>query len=258
MKFKNLVKIVFLSLSIIATQSCSKNEADTGANSSAERKSNNAPTKLKKISDETKAYLAGKHIAILFGYGYNEEEVKTPILADLDTHFGLDSEEKQGLIITFTYPDDFMHSGKERISRLVEHLEEENLAGLIIVGAPEGTANAIGKLQDNEESRKLPYPVFSLLPQDDVLASESVSDFVLDYAQKTNPLESTETAVTINIDMAKLLTDSIVSMINLRAPLAADENLQPFVQNLIGKDHNVSRYVDSETGLKSANHFIFE
>ena len=75
-----------------------------------------------------------------------------------------------------------------RISSIIDKIESKSLAGIITLGAPEGLCNVIAKIQDKSENGILPYPVFSLLPQDNVLGSEATSDFVLDYVQQTESL----------------------------------------------------------------------
>ncbi|WP_407425053.1 hypothetical protein [Treponema sp.] len=216
------------------------------------------PAKLKKISPETKAYLEGKNIAVVLGYGYNSEESVQKLTQNLNENFGVETEEKPGLISVFVYPADFMVAGRERISHLADRLEDKTLAGMIILGAPEGLHIAISKLQDKAEDGKLPYPVFTFFSQDDVLGSESSSDFVLDYAHKADVIDGEVTDFIPDFDESQILINSISQMIELRQPLKADNNLLDFVQKLLDKNRTVTRYIDGETGLQSINHFIFE
>lgn len=216
------------------------------------------PEKLKKISPETKSYLEGKNIVVILGYGYNSDESVAKITWSLNDNFGVETEEKRGLISLLVYPNDFMVAGKERISSLADKIEDKNLAGMIILGAPEGLHIALSKIQDKNENGRIPYPVFTLFSQDDVLGSESTSDFVLDYAHKTNTIEDEVTDFIPDFDASQILTNSISEMLGLREPLKADSNLLPFVQRLLEKNRIITRYVDGETGLQSINHFIFE
>lgn len=218
----------------------------------------NLPENLKKISAETKAYLEGKNIVIVLGYGYNDESNISKITQSLNEKFGVETEEKAGLISIFVYPADFMVAGKERISSLANKVEDKNLAGMIILGAPEGLHIALSKIQDKSENGKIQYPVFTLFSQDDVLGMESTSDFVLDYAHKTNTIEDEVTDFIPDFDASIILTNAISAMIELREPLKADSSLQPFVQKLLDKNRTVTHYIDGETGLQSINHFIFE
>ncbi len=216
------------------------------------------PTKLKKISQETKTYLEGKNILVVLGYGYNDVQNVTKITETLNANFGVESEDSPGLISILVYPADFMVAGKERVSSLADKVEDKSLAGMIILGAPEKIHVALSKIQDKNENGKIPYPVFTLFSQDDVLGSESTSDFVLDYAHKTNTIEGEVTDFIPDFDASSILTNAITQMIELREPLKADKNLINFVQGLLDKNRKVDHYVDGETGLQSINHFIFE
>ena len=220
--------------------------------------SRNIPEKLKKISPETKSYIEGKNIVVVLGYGYNDDTNIAKIKQSLNSNFGLETEEKSGLISIFVYPTDFMVAGKKRISSLADRIEDKNLVGMVILGSPEDMHIALSKIQDKTEDGKIPYPVFTLFSQDDVLGSESTSDFVLDYAHKTNTIEGEVTDFIPDFDATKILINAISEMIELREPLKADSNLLPFVQKLLDKKRNVIHYVDGETGLQSINHFIFE
>ena len=258
--FTKILKITFfatLAFSIFSLSGCKK-EKNSSANAVSQSVNDGTPTRLKKISPETKAYLEGKEIVVILGYGYNDVEHITKISQSLDSNFGLASEEKPGLISILVYPADFMVAGKERISSLVDRVEDKSLAGMIILGAPEGLHIALSKIQDKAEGGKVSYPVFTFFSQDEVLGSESTSDFVLDYAHKTNTLENEVTDFIPDFDASAILMNAISEMIELREPLKADTNLKPFVQKLLEKNRTVIHYVDGETGLQSINHFIFE
>lgn len=216
------------------------------------------PARLKKLNAETKAWLEGKNVAVILGYGYNEEESISEITQNLNENFGVETEENKALISVFVYPNDFMVGGKARLSSLLDLIEDKTLAGMIILGSPEGLHMPLSKLQDKEESGLLPYPVFSFFPQDDVLGAESTSDFVLDYAHKTNQLDTEFSGFIPDFDLNSLLNNAISSMITLREPLKADQNLIEFVKKLFNSKKNVSHYIDGETGLQSINHFVFE
>lgn len=216
------------------------------------------PSKFKKLSAETKAWLEGKTIAIVLGYGYSDEESIARITQDMDSKFGVSTEENPALISIFVYPNDFMSAGKARVSSLVNLVEDKNLAGLIVVGAPEGMHIALSKLQDKADAAEARYPVFNFFPQDDILGSESTSDFVLDYAHKTNNLETEVTDTIPDFDLETLLTSSVIAISNLREPLKADKTLADFVKKLFNSKKTITHYIDGETGLQSINHFIFE
>ena len=257
---KNTI-FTFAALSALSFSACKKEQYTTENNQVVEKRSEpskKTPIKLKKLSSQTKAYLEGKNIAVILGYGYNDEATVTGLTQILKNNFGVETEENPGLISIFVYPEDFMVSGKQRISSLVDKLEDKNMAGMIILGAPEGLHIALSKLQDKEESGRLSYPVFTMFSQDEVLGSESTSDFVLDYAHKTNSIETEVTDVIPDFDVSEILLSSISAMLELREPLKQDSNLMPFVKKLLNKNRTLTRYVDGETGLQSINHFIFE
>ena len=253
----------FFAISLILTLSLSgcKDDKKTSLGAVASQNGDavvNLPAKLKKISSETQSYLEGKNIVVILGYGYNDEANVARLKQSLNDNFGVETEEKTGLISLFVYPADFMVGGKERISSLADKIEEKTLAGMIILGAPEGLHVALSKIQDKTEDGKIAYPVFTFFSQDDVLGSESTSDFVLDYAHKTNTIEGEVTDFIPDFDANLILTNAICEMIELREPLKADSNLLPFVQKLLDKKRTVIHFVDGETGLQSINHFIFE
>ena len=250
--------ILFITLSFFLSSCKGEKKSPSSQTASQNGFSEDIPVKLRKISNETKKYLEGKNIVVVLGYGYNDEENVSKITQVLNTSFGVETEEKPALITILVYPKDFMVGGKERISSLADRIEEKNLAGMIILGAPEGLHIALSKIQDKSEDGKISYPVFTLFSQDDVLGSESTSDFVLYYAHKTNTIEGEVTDFIPDFDASTILTNSITEMIELREPLKADGNLQPFVQKLLDKKRTLVRYVDGETGLQSINHFIFE
>lgn len=216
------------------------------------------PLKLKGLSQETAEYIDGKQVVVVLGYGYNDEDKVASISKILDDDFGIESEEKAGMISLFVYPKDFMVGGKERISSIADRIEDKNVAGMIVLGAPEGFHIAMAKIQDKSENGKIPYPVFTFFSQDDVLGSESTSDFVLDYAHKINTIEGEVTDFIPDFDAGKILSNSVSAIIELREPLKADVALLPYVQKLLDKNKKVVHYVDGETGLPSINHFVFE
>lgn len=267
--FRNMI-FAFAAVSSLLLASCRKERSLTAANSlsysaatsnsvpQSAPSSEKVPARLRKISPETKSYLAGKNIIVILGYGYNDDASIFRLTKSLNENFGVETEEKAGLVSIFVYPSDFMVAGKERISSLVDRLEDKTPAGMVILGAPDGLHIALSKLQDKAETGTLDYPVFTLFSQDDVLGSESTSDFVLDYAHKTNTIDGEVTDFIPDFDADEILTNAISEMIELRGPLKADGNLLPFVQRLLGKRRSVTRYVDGETGLQSINHFIFE
>ena len=66
-----------------------------------------------------------------------------------------------------------------------------------------------------------------------------------------------QTASIPDFDTSSMLLNAIDEMLKLRAPLEINKNLIQVVQKIVGKQKQVSNYTDYESGLKSANHFIF-
>ncbi len=225
---------------------------------------NKEPSKLKKLDAQTKAYLNGKNIILILGYGYNDENSIEKITRHMTETFGVETEEKSGLVSIFVYPNDFMAAGKARVSSLVNLLEDKNPAGILILGAPDGMHIALSKLQDNSEEKELPYPVFSFFSQDDVLGSEATADFVLDYAHKADNLsaETEATEFIPDFDLCGLLDSAILAMAEMHPETENEpkeyKNLSAFVAGLFGGKRTITHYIDGETGLQSINHFIFE
>ena len=220
-----------------------------------------------------------KKICIVFGYGYNSEDFVKEEVAHLEDFFGLsDGTENSGLIIPYVYPDDFLVGNIGRISSLVKLLSDVKLAGVITLGAPEYTCNALAQLKEtmdiddpakkDEEKKEedkankvKPYPIYTLFPQDDILAIEATSDFVLDKAveQTDNIEEIQEEVEQVRITGIEDIIDNAIDyMLLTELPLKSDSNLYGHVNHIVGNNHTINRYVDPETGLSSINHFIIE
>jgi hypothetical protein len=135
---------------------------------------------------EASQYVTDKQIAVVFGYGYNEEPFASEIRAQIASKFGLAAEG--GLVLPLLFPDDFTNG---RISLLDGMLEEYGICGLIVIGAPERTYAVLARLQDSWGQDFSAYPIIMLAPQDFVLGIEEGSDVVLDFAaaNETDVLE---------------------------------------------------------------------
>jgi hypothetical protein len=202
-------------------------------------------------------HFSEKHICIVFGYGYNDENFVQSTITELGIKYGLESNG--GLILPLRYPEDFKHGGSGRISILPELLEDKHIGGIILLGAPENTHNTLSRMKTNYNG-SFPYPIFSYFPQDDVLGMEYVSDFVLENAQASKNTESLqdEQEQVLTNDVTALLDSSIRCITLLDSPLQADDNLHAQVQAIVGKMGKVNRYTDPETGLQSINHFVLD
>ncbi|MBO4547320.1 MAG: hypothetical protein J5700_07060 [Treponema sp.] len=222
------------------------------------------------VSEEKKSAISSsswhpsqKKICVVFGYGYNDKSYVQKIVDELSPKYGLDDgTEAGGLLFPLVFPDDFPMG---RISRLPSLIGERELAGLIVIGAPENTNYAIAKLEDEYSSQEtmIPYPVYAFFPQDDVQGIEATANFVVDRAMEgsgaaddeSNKEEVVQTQVK---DLDKILDSAIEYMLLTQAPLPGNEELIAHVCRVVGKNYKVSRYVDAESGLQSINHFVIE
>lgn len=198
-----------------------------------------------------------KKICVIFGYDFNSPEIVSSYTELLQKNFGL--TEEGGLIYTITYPDNFKHNGKYYVSELYSMLSEADgdLIGVIILGAPENTHTALGRLQDYW-NMKLPYPIFSLFPQDEFLGMESTCDLVIDKLQtadETGNILSEEIVNKKISDAPEVLISCINYMKKMNGPFEKNNSIQAhIIQMLYGK--KIQYYLDPETGLHAINHFI--
>lgn len=203
--------------------------------------------------------VTNKRVCILFGYGYNSPEAVATIMDTLSKQYG--ASEEGGLIAPIVFPDDFRRETKAVPSDFFELLSEyknnHNLSGIVLLGAPERTHQALSRLQDSYED-EVPYAVFSFFPQDDVAGMEAVADIVVDKAQHQTEDEVVEVEYDqfIQDDISEILLAAIQYMLNVEHSFQKDLTLYAYAQQILSP-HNVAHYVDPETGLRSINHFIF-
>lgn len=211
------------------------------------------------ISAPQKWHITDKRLCILFGYNYNTEEVIQPILEKLGEEFGLD--EDGGLILKIIYPTDFKHGARTYVSEFSSFLQntENELCGLITLGAPENTHLALARNQDFW-NQKVPYPIIALLPQDDVLGIEAESDIVIDKSQSagiTGEIVLEENDENHLSDIPEILTDIINYLVCIDGELPKNMELSEHAKNML-KQKSLRPYSDPETGLFSINHFVME
>ncbi|MCR5496082.1 MAG: DUF3798 domain-containing protein [Treponema sp.] len=197
-----------------------------------------------------------ENIFVLYGYGYNEEEFVSKMNKKLYEKYG--SAENGGLIYSLVFPDDFKRGSKYYVSSLTSYLSDLNLKGIVILGAPEGTCTALGRIQESYDG-KMPFPVFSLFSQDDVLGMEYCSDFVLDRAQKAeiNGIIKNEEDETFVEEVPEILSQAVLCLRNSDGPYEKNSKLFEVVKRITG-DIKTGRYYDPETNLPSINHFVLE
>lgn len=197
-------------------------------------------------------HITNKRICVIFGYNFNSEEIYTPLLENLSKKYGLD--ENGGLILPLIYPESFKHGVKGYSSDLFSILNDDEIefSGVIILGAPEKTHQALARLQD-KWNEKIPYPIIALFPQDDILGLEFACDIVIDQEGNFSDLEEEHSQNIPQID--KILEETVDYVVALKSSLPRDISIQTHVQQMY-KNRNVRRYLDPESGLQSINHFV--
>lgn len=251
MKIKKTLLI--LAAALVIFSGCSNKKQEITADSiSLEIK-----TSQEELKDYTQTWHAtNKKVAVILGYGVNSDEVSEAIIAALSEKYGLDKDS--GLIMSMVYPKDFRHGVKGYSSDLASILnsDETDFAGVVIVGAPENTHKALAQNQDNWTMR-LPYPVISIYPQDDVLGMESCCDLVFDKAGQDEENSTTEesTATFTAEEIIPLLEQAIDYVGALSGPVESDQ--LEHAKNMF-PNHSIRRYADPESGLLAINHFVLK
>ena len=208
-------------------------------------------------SQNQRWHVTNKKVCIIFGYDFNTPEAVEKFTALLGERYGLENDG--GLIYTLIYPDSFKHGARGYASELAADLTgtDKDLAGVLILGAPENTHTAFAKLQDFWE-QAVPFPIYALFPQDDVLGLEATCDFVLDKEQVTDltgDIAPEETVSEIILEAPEVLTDCIDYMLEMEGPFVKDSSLPKHITQML-KNKKIHHYVDPESGIQSINHFV--
>lgn len=204
-------------------------------------------------------------VAIVFGYGYEDDITRNEIILNLATEFGL--AENGGLLIPLLFPTEYLTGKRIRTSFLRDVLKDYNLDALILISSPERTHFSLADLQDSG----IAYPIYSIFPQDDVLGTESGSSFVLDYKKQfhatddeslTESYAQMEQDSNFSGDITKIIVPLIkriqITSKNNTAPELSNslaDNLEFEYKEILG-DCEVTPFVDPESGLRSLNHFV--
>ena len=220
------------------------------------------------ISDETKAlsdlmninqkwHMTNKRVVVLFGYDFNNEDVKADLLSVLSENFGL--AEDGGLIYPITYPEDFKHGVRGYASDFAAFLQgdELDLSGVVLLGAPENTHIALARNQD-KWNQEVPYPVVALFPQDDVLGIESTCDIVVDKGQTaglTGEIAPEERDGQIHQNAPEIIVETIKYIQLLDGAPSRSKELQKHMEQMLA-GFQFHHYTDPESGLLSINHFV--
>ncbi|MGP1459399.1 MAG: hypothetical protein ACTTKL_08830 [Treponema sp.] len=197
-----------------------------------------------------------ERICVLFGYGYNGADFTAKMTEELEARYG--GAEDGGLILPLVFPDDFKRGGRAFAADFSSRLEDEELRGIILLGAPDGTHKAIARLQDSFGG-KLPYPVFSFFSQDDVLAMEDSADILIDRAQKAeiDGVIEQENELLFTKEAPELLRNAADIVALSDSPFEKNAELLDIAERLTN-GAKIARYVDADTGLVSVNHFVME
>lgn len=202
-------------------------------------------------------HVTDQKVCVMLGYDFNSAETVEEYRTLFQERYGL--AEDGGLIMLLTYPDSFKHGARAYVNDFSSILNapETDLCGLLLLGAPEKTHLALAKMQDFWE-QNVPYPVFALFPQDEVLGLESTCDFVLDKSQEadmTGTVLEEETASVISEQTPQIVIQCIDYMLAQKSPFAKDLSITKHTEQMLS-GHQISHYIDPETGIQSINHFI--
>lgn len=187
-------------------------------------------------------------VCVLIGYGFNSADFVETALNSLEKKFGL--AENGGLVLPLVFPDD-LHG---RISSLHDIIEKNNVHGIVLLGAPENTHSPLARLKE-EWNGNPPFNVFSIFPQDDVLGQEFTCSFVIDHEYVSGIQFGDAENKNEDSDALALLISAVEYAAQLPFVLPQDNDLFYHVQAVVGK-RKIIRYIDSETGIQSRNHFI--
>ena len=209
------------------------------------------------LTSPQKWHVTNKRVCVLFGYDFNNPEIEESLLAVLRDNFGLD--EDGGLIYPISYPDDFKHGVRGYASDFAAILQnnELDLAGVVLLGAPEKTHIALAENQDKWE-QEVPYPVVALFPQDDVLGIESTCDIVVDKGQTaglTGEIAPEESDAQIHQNAAEIIVETIKYIQLLDGAPSRTQELQKHMAQML-EGFQFHHYTDPESGLQSINHFV--
>ncbi len=254
---------IIIFLATIIFFSCSQEDSTAGEGpSNVEKVTENLLLGYGDLSEAEEGY-----IVLFLGYGYNEGLEKDTLLIQLDEKYGL--AQNGGRIIPFVYPDDFISFGYERISLLVDNIEDAlisingtsdltTIAALITLGAPDGTHIALANLQDLGHE----IQVFSVFSQDDILGTEAGSTLVIDYSiSQEEQQDGYDTLGEIDLSYPGNVIDVLSPLINAGLNWEKIHETGLFVPALRSEYSKTANcdffvYVDPQTGLRAENHYV--
>ncbi len=203
-------------------------------------------TSVKATSNQDTPLL--KKVAVLYGYGYNSPEFVEDSKEYLKKVFDIKDDNK--IIKPIIYPDDFMVGKRIRISKLADFLEDPDICGLILLGAPEDIHRPIATMQDKGWDK----PVFSIVvtsdfEEDNALGIEYVSSLIVEQSDVHKTIPAQEI-----FDIQAAILNCSSSDVKFKK----ENELKAQVEQLLGSNWKVSYYTDIDTGIRSLNHFFIE
>ena len=254
MNKKYFLFISLLSVFLLGLMGCKKEQKNYSENS-IELTLNQ--TESSQNNSAQKWHITNKRVCVLFGYDFNNPEIKDSLLSLLKENFGL--AEDGGLILPLSYPDDFKHGTRGYASDFASILQSDDLdlAGIVLLGAPEHTHTALARNQD-KWNQQVPYPVVALFPQDDVLGIESTCDIVVDKGQTaglTGEIAPEESDGQIHANAPDIIVETIRYIQFLDGAPSRTTELQKHMEQML-EGFSFHHYIDPESGLMSINHFV--
>ncbi|MDR3312128.1 MAG: hypothetical protein LBS64_03235 [Spirochaetaceae bacterium] len=189
------------------------------------------------------------HVAVLFDRGQDTAFVESA-LEGIREKYGL--FESQGLVYPILFPGDFQ---PPRISLLPGKLAEIPLRALVILDAPEGTHRALARLQDTWRETGTVCPVIAINPQGELLGIQSGSDLVLDI-----DIDELQPSDGGRFHAQRVLMQILEYFgVNEYTEWQAAHDPKADAEDLLyqcGDGWTTRPFVDKDTGLRAANHFV--
>lgn len=243
MRFARLLRLFLLTLALaLFAPSCKKNDSDLPAASEAE-KSGDALQKKR------------SSLLALLGEGFSEQSGAARLVLQ---EYGLAGDEG-GLARVFYWPRSF--EGGATLRLFSDAAQDEAAAIVIALAAPEGTTRELNRIRSEAPNVK----IASLFPSDDALATEAVSDIVVDMDIFASSLEEEAPLDITAAEAATILLAAALAMEELSseedAPLSAPllEEAMRLADSLAAQaDEGFSatrwefeQAADADTGLRS-------
>ena len=187
------------------------------------------------------------------------------IVAPLLDEYG--SASDGGTVVVMKYPESFRVDGIVRISRMAEAAGEHN-ADIRIGRHSRRMRQCLEQAKDSNSSLR----VLSLLPREETLAMEALSDLVIDPEISSGMLDEEKAPVVPEADLSLLLLSAVLaadkessasgkiaskglSAESLEAALASARKRSGLKTACL--DWTFASYVDPDSGLKARNHLVF-